>query len=116
MSFDGSRKMLISVHYRTTVCSALMAGLGLVTSLALLSGCAGGSSTSASPVFSSTGVTAASDTAAAGEAVTLVDASSVFFERNLDASYDEAAATRIELSDAGSTSSGAGVTISGSTP
>ena len=115
MSSDRTRRKVVSMRYRTTVRSALMAGLGLVTSLALLSGCASSAATAASSVFSSASVTAASDTAASGEAVTLVDTSSVFSDRDLDASYDEATATRIELSDAGSTSTGTGVTISGST-
>lgn len=115
MSSDRNQKKIVSLRYRTTVRSALMAGLGLATSLALLSGCASSAATSASSILSSAGVTTASDTAASGEAVTLVDTSSVFSDRNLDASYDEAAATRIELSDAGSTSTGTGVTISGST-
>ena len=37
----------------------------------------------------------------------------MFTERDLDSTYDEASATKVQLSDAGSTAEGEGVTVEG---
>lgn len=108
---------------RLSLCTARrVCALGLAAALALapLAGCAEGSATDAGGGAATT--TSSGDAApvtvthATGEGtVTLLSASDLFSERDLGASYDASSATAIELSDAGSTVSGAGAVADGST-
>lgn len=111
MSCEKKEGELLSMRYRTTARAALAAGL----SLALLAGCFKVSQTAVTGIVSGTTVTTASESASSGDPVTLVTAEEAFSDRDFDASYDEAAATAITLSDGGSSVSGSGATVSGST-
>ena len=96
-------------------------GLALALAVAPLAACS-----SASAVDATAGADAATEAGASGsgasesaatssQAVSLVDAEELFSDRDLDGSYDESSATRVTLSDAGSSADGSGVNIDGGT-
>lgn len=93
------------------------AGLSLSLALLPLAGCASSSSDdsgSSSTSVATTGSTA-STIVASGDAIQVLGDTDVFTNRDLDPSYDESEAITISLSDSGSTVSGGGVDIDGST-
>ena len=96
-------------------------GLALALAVAPLAACS-----SASAVDATAGADAATEAGASGsgasesaatssQAVSLVDAEELFSDRDLDGSYDESSATRVTLSDAGSSADGSGVNVDGGT-
>lgn len=96
-------------------------GLALALAVAPLAACS-----SASAADATTGADAAIEAGAFGsgasesaamssQAVSLVDAEKLFSDRDLDGSYDESSATRVTLSDAGSSADGSGVNVDGGT-
>ncbi|MGI6230289.1 MAG: carbohydrate-binding domain-containing protein [Tractidigestivibacter sp.] len=107
------------VGWRARACVA--AGLAVAVITAPLIGCTSTTGSTTSATTSTTSSTTSSDTSVSqatsdsGDAVSLLDTSSVYSDRDLDASYDESSATTITLSDSGSSASGSGVTIDGST-
>ena len=100
--------------------ACVTAGLSFALVTAPLAGCAssttgGSASTEADASSESTASAVATATASSESAVTLLDTSNVFSDRDWDASYDASEATTITLSDAGSTVLGAGAVVDGST-
>lgn len=92
----------------------IVAGLAFALAATPLTGC------TASAVQSSTATGASTESGstssvASGTAISLVDASSQFTDRDLDASYDESGATRVELADSGSKVTGDGASVDGGT-
>ena len=92
--------------------ACVMAGLSFALVTAPLAGCAssttgGSASTGADASSESTASAVAVATASSESAVTLLDTSDVFSDRDWDASYDASEATTITLSDAGPTVLGA---------
>ena len=87
-------------------------GLGLAAAGALpLAGCADDEGTDDGDDDAVT----ISDTSASGDAIELIDADSLFSDRDLEGTWDEDDAEYLVLDDAGSTIDGAGVSIEGST-
>ena len=111
----GSRN---AMHVHASIARRVAAaGLSLSLALLPLAGCALSSSDdsgSSSTSVATTGSTA-STIVASGDAVQVLDDTDVFTDRDLDPSYDESEAITLALSDSGSTVSGGGVDIDGST-
>lgn len=110
----SSRDMHVHASIAQRVAAA---GLSLSLALLPLAGCALSSSDdsgSSSTSVATTGSTA-STVVASGDAVQVLDDTDVFTDRDLDPSYDESEAITLALSDSGSTVSGGGVDIDGST-
>lgn len=99
MSFSG---------FKRAGTRALCLGLSCALAAIPLAGCSQSKSTSNEESSSD------SDGSSTGSAKTEGAVSDLFSERDLDASYDESASTRINLSDEGSTTDGSGVEINGS--
>lgn len=94
--------------YRTVSC-----GLALSLTTLPLMACSTGSTLSATSTPSDAS-TAAAPSVSTKYAQT-IDVSNAFSDRDLDGSYDESKATRIALSDGGTTVTGDGATVSGNT-
>ncbi len=99
------RRMSAIAGLATRRCVTL--GLAGLLALSPLVGCASTSSSDAT--------TEATEEASAARTPGDVDLASLFSNRDLDASYDEGEATTITLADEGSTASGGGVEVDGST-
>lgn len=112
----GSRNMHTGFGILRT---CVAAGLALALTAAPLVGCASASSGSGTSAASAvlTDETAATTTAAttSGNAVTLLDTTDVYSDRDQSGDYDVSDATAITLADGGTTVTGSGVTVDGST-
>ena len=107
---------------RTSIArGVVVAGLSLSLALLPLAGCSssGSSGTSSESTAATTDSSSESATSTAvstsGDAVQVLDDTDVFTDRDLDSTYDASDATTITLSDSGSTATGSGVSIEGST-
>lgn len=103
-----SKQRANGLLYRTVSC-----GLALSLTTLPLMACSTGSTLSATSTPSDAS-TAAAPSVSTKYAQT-IDVSNAFSDRDLDGSYDESKATRIALSDAGTTVTGDGATVSGNT-
>ncbi len=103
-----SKQRANGLFYRTVSC-----GLALSLTTLPLMACSTGSTLSATSTPSDAS-TAAAPSVSTKYAQT-IDVSNAFSDRDLDGSYDESKATRIALSDAGTTVTGDGATVSGNT-
>lgn len=103
-----SKQRANGLLYRTVSC-----GLALSLTTLPLMACSTGSTLSATSTPSDAS-TAAAPSVSTKYAQT-IDVSGAFSDRDLDGSYDESKATRIALSDAGTTVTGNGATVSGNT-
>lgn len=103
-----SKQRANGLLYRTVSC-----GLALSLTTLPLMACSTGSTLSATSTPSDAS-TAASPSVSTKYAQT-IDVSNAFSDRDLDGSYDESKATRIALSDGGTTVTGDGATVSGNT-
>lgn len=96
-------------------------GLALALAVAPLAACSSASAadaTAGADAATEAGVSgsgASESAATSSQAVSLVDAEELFSDRDLDGSYDESSATRVTLSDAGSSADGSGVNVDGGT-
>lgn len=103
-----SKQRANGLLYRTVSC-----GLALSLTTLPLMACSTGSTLSATSTPSDAS-TAAAPSVSTKYAQT-IDISNAFSDRDLDGSYDESKATRIALSDGGTTVTGDGATVSGNT-
>lgn len=103
-----SKQRANGLLYRTVSC-----GLALSLTTLPLMACSTGSTLSATSTPSDAS-TAAAPSVSTKYAQT-IDVSGAFSDRDLDGSYDESKATRIALSDGGTTVTGDGATVSGNT-
>lgn len=103
-----SKQRANGLLYRTVSC-----GLALSLTTLPLMACSTGSTLSATSTPSDAS-TAAAPSVSTKYAQT-IDVSNAFSDRDLDGSYDESKATRIALSDGGTTVTGDGATVSGNT-
>ena len=103
-----SKQRANGLLYRTVSC-----GLALSLTTLSLMACSTGSTLSATSTPSDAS-TAAAPSVSTKYAQT-IDVSNAFSDRDLDGSYDESKATRIALSDGGTTVTGNGATASGNT-
>ena len=103
-----SKQRANGLLYRTVSC-----GLALSLTTLPLMACSTGSTLSATSTPSDAS-TAAAPSVSTKYAQT-IDVSNAFSDRDLDGSYDESKATRIALSDGGTTVTGNGATVSGNT-
>ena len=103
-----SKQRANGLFYRTVSC-----GLALSLTTLPLMACSTGSTLSATSTPSDAS-TAAAPSVSTKYAQT-IDVSNAFSDRDLDGSYDESKATRIALSDGGTTVTGDGATVSGNT-
>lgn len=103
-----SKQRANGLFYRTVSC-----GLALSLTTLPLMACSTGSTLSATSTPSDAS-TAAAPSISTKYAQT-IDVSGAFSDRDLDGSYDESKATRIALSDGGTTVTGDGATVSGNT-
>lgn len=103
-----SKQRANGLLYRTVSC-----GLALSLTTLPLMACSTGSTLSATSTPSDAS-TAAAPSVSTKYAQT-IDVSNAFTDRDLDGSYDESKATRIALSDGGTTVTGDGATVSGNT-
>ena len=103
-----SKQRANGLLYRTVSC-----GLALSLTTLPLMACSTGSTLSATSTPSDAS-TAAAPSVSTKYAQT-IDVSGAFSDRDLDGSYDESKATRIALSDGGTTVTGNGATVSGNT-
>jgi len=103
-----SKQRANGLFYRTVSC-----GLALSLTTLPLMACSTGSTLSATSTPSDAS-TAATPSVSTKYAQT-IDVSNAFSDRDLDGSYDESKATRIALSDGGTTVTGDGATVSGNT-
>ena len=103
-----SKQRANGLFYRTVSC-----GLALSLTTLPLMACSTGSTLSATSTPSDAS-TAAAPSVSTKYAQT-IDISNAFSDRDLDGSYDESKATRIALSDGGTTVTGDGATVSGNT-
>lgn len=103
-----SKQRANGLLYRTVSC-----GLALSLTTLPLMACSTGSTLSATSTPSDASTTAAPSVST--KYAQTIDVSGAFSDRDLDGSYDESKATRIALSDGGTTVTGDGATASGNT-
>ena len=103
-----SKQRANGLLYRTVSC-----GLALSLTTLPLMACSTGSTLSATSTPSDASTTAAPSVST--KYAQTIDVSGAFSDRDLDGSYDESKATRIALSDGGTTVTGNGATVSGNT-
>ena len=103
-----SKQRANGLLYRTVSC-----GLALSLTTLPLMACSTGSTLSATSTPSDASTAAAPSVST--KYTQTIDVSNAFSDRDLDGSYDESKATRIALSDGGTTVTGNGATVSGNT-
>ena len=107
--------MSSSTYFKPMSQRLIAAGLCATLTFGTLAGCSAASETVAKAAEATQTTTSTQTLTASSTSETLLDVTEIFSDRDLDPSYDEQAATRLTLSDAGSSAEGTGVTVDGST-